>query len=225
MKLLIVEDQIELVKSIQSYLTNEGYICEYAYDYNTALEKLSVYEYDCIVLDINLPDGSGLDLIPIVTRKNNNTGILILSANQELNDKIDGLEKGADDYLTKPFHLAELNARLKSIIRRKKHDGKNEILINEISINLDSKSVYIDEIELKLTKKEYELLLFFLSNRNRVLTKNSICEYIYGDFIDQLDSFDFIYSHIKNLRKKLLNAGCDDYLKTIYGVGYKFNVS
>lgn len=223
MKILIIEDEIDLAQSIESYFKQEGYICEFANDLNSAIEKVSIYLYDCIILDLNLPDGNGLDLIQYL--KNENTGILILSANQQLEDKVSGLNKGADDYITKPFHLAELNARVKSIIRRKTFNGKNEIILNEILIDLDAKLVKINQEEIQLTKKEYELLLFFISNKNRVLTKNAICEYIYGDFIDQLDSFDFIYSHIKNLRKKLIQEGCQDYLKTIYGVGYNFKVS
>lgn len=225
MKILIVEDEFELAESIESYFKQEGYVCEHAPNLKIAIEKVSVYEYDCIILDINLPEGSGLSALEALGNKKESTGTLILSANQLLDDRIDGLNRGADDYLTKPFHLAELNARVKSIIRRKQHKGSNEININEIKINLDSKQVFINEEEVRLTKKEYELLLFFISNKNRVLTKNSICEYIYGDFIDQLDSFDFIYSHIKNLRKKLISAGCEDYLNTIYGVGYNFKIS
>lgn len=223
MKLLIVEDEVELSKSIESYFKQEGSVCEAVGLLKDAIEKVSVYEYDCIILDINLPDGKGLSLIQYIKNKDK-VGILILSANQQLEDKLEGLDLGADDYLTKPFHLSELNARVKSIIRRKIHKGSSIIELNEISIDLNAKQAYIDNEELVLTKKEFELLMYFVSNKNRVLTKSSICEYIYGDYIDNLDSVDFIYSHIKNLRKKMISAGCNDYLKTVYGVGYNFKV-
>lgn len=223
MKLLIVEDEQELSKTIESYFEQEGNVCEVVGTLNEAREKVNIYEYDCIVLDINLPDGKGLDLIKTIQDKDK-VGVLILSANQQLEDKLEGLNLGADDYLVKPFHLSELNARLKSIIRRKQYQGKSQFSVNEISVNIDAKQVDVNNQEVELTKIEYKLLLYFLSNKNRVVTKSSICEYIYGDYMDNFDSVDFIYSHIKNLRKKLISAGCEDYVKTVYGVGYKFKV-
>lgn len=224
MKLLVVEDELELSKSIESYFKHENVVCEVVGTLRAAIEKVSVYEYDCIILDINLPDGKGLELFQYIKQRDK-VGVLILSANQQLEDKLEGLNLGADDYLTKPFHLSELNARVKSIIRRKQYLGSSRIEVNEISIDIDAKQAYINNDELTLTKKEYELLMYLISNKNRVLTKSSICEYIYGDYIDNLDSVDFIYSHIKNLRKKMIAAGCTDYLKTVYGVGYNFKVS
>lgn len=205
------------------YLESEGYICETANDYQKASEKVNVYEYDCIVVDITLPKGSGLQIIEELKEKKSEAGIIIVSAKNSLDDKLKGLELGSDDYLTKPFHLSELNARIKALIRRKSFDGKNEILLNEIKIDLPSRSVYIKNGLITLTTKEYELLLFFISSKNKVITKNAIAEHLWGDDMDQSDSYDFIYTHIKNLRKKMLEKGCEDYIKTVYGIGYNFS--
>ena len=204
------------------YLESEGYICETANDYQKASEKVNVYEYDCIVVDITLPKGSGLQIIEELKEKKSDAGIIIVSAKNSLDDKLKGLELGSDDYLTKPFHLSELNARIKALIRRKSFDGKNEILLNEIKIDLPSRAVYIKNSLITLTTKEYELLLFFISAKNKVITKNAIAEHLWGDDMDQSDSYDFIYTHIKNLRKKLIDAGSNDYVLTVYGSGYKF---
>ena len=220
MKVLIVEDEVALVDSIESYLTGEGYICDRALDFSKASEKISLYQYDCILVDITLPDGNGLDIIREIMDKKLDSGIIIISAKGSLDDKVDGLQIGADDYLTKPFHLSELNARIKSIIRRRKFEGRNEIIFNEITILPDSATVSVYNNLLELTKKEYDLLVYFISNINRVLTKSAIAEHLWGDNIDMADSFDFIYTHIKNLRKKILDKGGNDYIKTIYGLGY-----
>lgn len=206
------------------YLESEGYICETANDYQKASEKVNVYDYDCIVVDITLPKGSGLQIIEELKEKKSEAGIIIVSAKNSLDDKLRGLELGSDDYLTKPFHLSELNARIKAVVRRKSFDGKNEISLNEIKIDLPSRSVYIKNNLLTLTTKEYELLLFFISAKNKVITKNAIAEHLWGDDMDQSDSYDFIYTHIKNLRKKMLEKGCEDYIKTVYGIGYNFSV-
>ncbi len=206
------------------YLESEGYICETANDYQKASEKVNVYDYDCIVVDITLPKGSGLQIIEELKEKKSEAGIIIVSAKNSLDDKLRGLELGSDDYLTKPFHLSELNARIKAVIRRKNFDGKNEISLNEIKIDLPSRTVYIKNNLLTLTTKEYELLLFFISAKNKVITKNAIAEHLWGDDMDQSDSYDFIYTHIKNLRKKMLEKGCEDYIKTVYGIGYNFSV-
>lgn len=223
MKVLIVEDEKPLSDSISNYLKQEGYICEIALNFDQADRKIAGNSYDCIVLDIGLPDGNGLNLIKTLKENKMNDGVLILSARNSIDDKIKGLEIGADDYLTKPFHLAELNARIKSIFRRRNLSGSNEIVFNEIKINTDEKQVYINDKALTLTRKEYELALFFVSNKNRVLTKESIVEHLWGDNVVMADSFEFVYTHIKNLRKKILECGGSDYIKTVYGLGYKFS--
>jgi DNA-binding response OmpR family regulator len=222
MKILIVEDEKDLRESITSYLKQEGYLCESAANYLDAHEKIMVYDYDCIVVDIMLPGGTGLDLIKELKKAKMQGGVIIISANNSLEDKIKGLEMGSDDYLTKPFHLSELNARVKSIIRRRTFQGNSEITFNEIKIVPESREVFVHDKPILLTTKEYELLLFFISNKGRVIPKDSIVEHLWGDNIDQADSFDFIYTHIKNLRKKLIQSGCKDYLTTVYGIGYKF---
>ena len=225
MKVLIVEDEVPLAESIENYLNQEGYRCELAYTFAKASEKVNLYNYDCVVVDIGLPDGSGLNLIEEIKKSKSNAGIIIISARNALDDKIDGLEIGADDYLTKPFHLSELNARVKSLIRRRSFNGSNEIICNEIAIHPDNFEVFVNCQALTLTKKEYNLLLYFLSNKNRVVTKESIAEHLWGDNMDLIDSYDFIYTHIKNLRRKMIDKGGNDYIQTIYGTGYKFNIN
>ncbi len=222
MKILIAEDEKSLSESIVNYLQQEGCICETAFDYRTASAKLEIYAYDCVIVDISLPDGNGLNLIRQIKKKEGQTGVIIISAKNSLDDKVDGLEIGADDYITKPFHLSELNARLKALDRRRNFEGEKEIKINELLLVPDIQTVKINNQRIDLTKKEFDLLLFFISNKNRVLTKDAIAEHLWGDNIDSSDSFDFIYTHIKNLRKKLIERGCTDYIKTIYGMGYKF---
>jgi len=222
MKVLIIEDEKALSDSIVEYLKVEGYRCEVAHDYQTAVEKINLYKYDCALVDINLPDGSGLDVIRELKSLKVSCGIIIISARNSIDDRIDGLEIGADDYLTKPFNLSELNARIKSVIRRINFSGSNIIEFNELKIDTASLEVWVSGQLLELTKKELDLLLYFLSNKNRVLTKESLGEHVWGDYADTLDSFDFIYTHIKNLRKKLLKKGSADYIQNVYGVGYKF---
>lgn len=223
MKVLIVEDEKPLADSISKYLKQEGYLCEIALNYNQAQDKIADCEYDCIVLDIGLPDGNGLDLIKVLKSNQSHDGILVLSAKNSIDDKINGLELGADDYLTKPFHLSELNARIKSIFRRKNFSGSIEIQFNEITINTSRKQVLVNSKPLNLTKKEYELLIYFISNKNRVVTKLSIVEHLWGDNVIMADSLEFVYTHIKNLRKKIVECGGNDYIKTVYGLGYKFS--
>ena len=223
MKLLIVEDSRELSESISAYLTKEGYVCEQAYTYFEAIDKLAAFRYDIVLLDIMLPDGNGMDVLLAVRDLPVRPGVLIISAKNALDDKVRGLDLGADDYLTKPFHMPELNARLKAIYRRRHFEGRNELVFNEIRINTDTLEVTVCGERLNLTRKEYELLLFFLANKNRVLTKQTIAEHLWGDHMDFSDNFDFVYQHIKNLRKKLTAAGGNDYLTNIYGVGYRFN--
>ncbi|ASK31410.1 DNA-binding response regulator [Chryseobacterium sp. T16E-39] len=223
MKILIIEDNKELAQSMSYYLEEEHYICECAFNYNEALERLSFNTYDCLLLDIMLPDGNGLNLLNYIKNEKINSGVLIISAKDALDDKIKGLEKGADDYITKPFHLPELHARLRAVYRRKKMDGYNDVRFNEIILNTDTLEVFIHETRLEVTQKEFELLLYFLVNKNRVLSKQSIANHLWGDYTDNLANFDFVYQHVKNLRKKIATAQGNDYVETIYGLGYKFN--
>ncbi|MFI5151175.1 MAG: response regulator transcription factor [Bacteroidia bacterium] len=225
MKILVIEDEESLADAIVSYLKEGGHTCELATDYATANQKSEIYDYDCVVVDITLPGtGSGLDIIASLKKRGSEAGIIIISAKNSLDDKISGLDLGADDYLTKPFHLSELNSRIKSIIRRRNFKGSNEVIFEEISIIPEEMQVLINGKHVLLTKKEFDLLLFFISNKNRVVTKESIAEHLWGDEMDAADSFDFIYSHIKNLRKKLIEKGSEDYIQTIYGMGYKFGI-
>jgi DNA-binding response OmpR family regulator len=221
MKLLLVEDQDELAKSIKNYFAAEGDVCEVAPNLSKATEKLHGYEYDVLLLDLMLPDGDGLSLLKLVRQNWDQLGVVIISAKNALTDKLAGLELGADDYLPKPFHLAELNARAKAVYRRRKEGGSKTISFNEILINLETREAFVHDLQLDLTRKEYELLHFFIVNQNRLLTKQSIAEHLWGDYMDTADSFDFVYQHIKNVRKKILKAGGKDYMKTVYGVGYK----
>ncbi len=225
MKVLLIEDEKELSGSITEYMQKENYLCEAVLTYEDAIEKINLYEYDCIIVDINLPDGSGLNVIRALKKLKSETGIIIISARNSVDDKISGLEIGADDYLTKPFHLPELNARIKSIIRRRSFGGTNEIIFNDIRILPEQMMVSVNDQTIILTKKEYDLLIFFISNKDRVLTKESIAEHLWGDEMDMADSFDFIYTHIKNLRKKIMEKGGEDYIRTIYGMGYKFTAA
>jgi len=222
MKILIIEDEIELLAAMSNFLTKETYICELAENYAKADEKLSVYEYDIILLDITLPDGNGFDLLKSIKKHQKKAGIIIISAKNSLDDKIQGLDLGADDYITKPFYLSELNSRIKAVLRRKQFDGTSILTYNEISVNTESKSVTINGHAIILTKKEYDLLLFFMINKDRVLTKEAIAEHLWEDNIDMADTYDFIYTHLNNLRKKIRVAGGSDYIKTLYGMGYKF---
>lgn len=225
MKILIIEDEKTLSDSIVEYLDGEGHLCEVVYTYMDALEKIELYQYDCLVVDINLPDGSGLDIIRQLKKLSIPGGIIIVSARNSLENRIEGLEIGADHYLTKPFHLAELNAHLKSIHRRISFGGSNELVVNEIRLVPDEHRVFVNDQELVLTPKEYDLLLFLVSNKNKIITKAGLAEHLWGDYMDTADSYDFIYTHIKNLRRELLKKGCRDYIKTIYGLGYKFDIS
>ena len=222
MKILLIEDEKALSASIASYLKKENSIVETAYTFEEAISKAGINVYDCILVDLMLPDGDGLDIIRELKQGRNETGIIITSAKDSLDDKLTGLETGADDYLTKPFHLAELNARIKSLIRRKQHSGDIIIRNGEIEVNTSTSEVRINSEKIDLTRKEYELLVFFLSNKGRVITKESIAEHLWGDFIVEADTFDFIYTHIKNLRKKIENKSGKNRIKTVYGMGYKF---
>jgi len=222
LKLLIVEDDRSLRSAINDYLRMEGHICEMAQNYREAIFKAGDNRYDCIILDIGLPDGSGLDIIRELKKNMVTDGILILSAKDSLDDKLKGLKIGADDYLTKPFHFAELSARINSIYRRNNLLGQNEIIFEELRVNTSDNQAFVNNKQLNLTRKEYDLLLFLMTNRNRVITKESIVEHLWGDDVTLTDSFDFVYTHVKNLRKKITGEGGRNYIKCIYGFGYKF---
>jgi DNA-binding response OmpR family regulator len=221
-RILIIEDDKSLLFSINDYLKMEGHICEIAQNFSQGLMKAVDNRYDCIILDIGLPDGNGLNIIRELKSDKVSDGILILSAKSSLDDKLLGLKIGADDYLTKPFHFAELSARINSIYRRNSFSGLNEISFNEITVNTSDKQAYVNNELLNLTRKEYDLLLFFVTNSNRIITKESIVEHLWGDEVILTDSFDFVYTHVKNLRKKITAAGSKNYIKCIYGFGYKF---
>ncbi len=222
MKILIIEDEIELLLAIGNYLTKENYICELAETFLKASEKAAIYEYDIILLDITLPDGNGLELLSTIKKYNTRAGVIILSARNSLDDKITGLDQGADDYITKPFQLSELNSRIKALLRRRNYNGSNNVVFNEILIDTDSKSVTIHDRLLTFTKKEYDIILYLVINQNRVLTKEAIAEHLWDDNIDLADTYDFIYTHLNNIRKKIKAAGGADYIRTLYGMGYKF---
>ncbi|MDJ1473042.1 response regulator transcription factor [Cytophagaceae bacterium DM2B3-1] len=222
MKILIIEDEKGLSESISDYLTKEGFVCEVASNYWEAEEKVNLYYYECVVVDLMLPGGDGYDIVGMLKKIAVTTGIIIISARNALEDKIKGLELGSDDYLTKPFHLSELNARIKSLIRRRHFGGNTEITYHEIRVQTQSRKVFVQDEETPLSRKEYDLLLYFLSNVDVALTKSSIAEHLWGDNIDTVDSLDIVYSHIKNLRRKLLEKGSTDYIQSIYGIGYKF---
>jgi DNA-binding response OmpR family regulator len=222
MKILLVEDEVELARSIIKFLTEQEYLCEWAANIEDATEKIGLHVYDCILLDLNLPDGNGLHLLELLRKDKKEEGVIILSANNSLEDKIRGLHIGADDYLTKPFHLSELAARIFSIVRRNQFNHSNIIRQNELEIDLLAKSVLVGKKTVTLTKKEFDLLIYFLGNKNRVLSKSTLAEHLSGDFADMLDNHDFVYAHVKNLKKKLTEAGCDNNLKTVYGTGYKW---
>lgn len=224
MKIIIVEDEKELSKSIAEYIASDNYIIDYAYNYSDSEEKINLNTYDCALIDLMLPDGSGLGLVEIIKKVQPKCGIIIITAKDALDDKLTGLEIGADDYLTKPFHLAELNARIKSVIRRRKFEGFDEIIINEMMISPEKREVKIDEKFVELTRREFDILIFFISNKEKVLTKEAIVEYVWGDDVNSFDNFDFVYTHIKNLRKKLIEHGANDYIDSVYGIGYKFSL-
>lgn len=225
MKVLIIEDNEELAENIHGFLVREGYVCEFCYSHADAQRKLNAFKYDCIILDIMLPDGNGLNLLKYMKTEKIESSILIISARNSLDDKVTGLELGADDYLTKPFHLTELHARLKAIYRRKNLHGDSMITFEEISVNTDTMEARVNGQVLELTKKEFDLLLYFLVNKNRVLTRQSIAEHLWGDYTDNLSNFDFVYQHVKNLRKKITGAQGKDYIGTVYGLGYKFDTN
>jgi DNA-binding response OmpR family regulator len=223
LRILIIEDEKSLSESMAAYLSSQDYHCDIAEDYATAAHKTEYNDYDCILLDITLPGGNGLKILEQLKEDKKSDGVLIISAKNSLDDKIKGLNLGADDYLSKPFHLSELNARIAAIIRRKKFDGNSILQFDCISIDTQQKTVTVENKPVELTKKEYELLIYFVSNKKRIISKEAIAEHLWGN--DMAGNFDFIYTHIKNLRKKLMDAGDADFIKSVYGMGYKFTAS
>jgi DNA-binding response OmpR family regulator len=222
MKILIIEDEPEIADDIKQYFMSNGIQCEKAKNYREAIERINMYSYDCILLDLKLPDGEGFEILKELKTLQKEEGIIIVSAQEALESRIKGLNLGADDYVTKPFHISELFARTLSVIRRKKFLGYNVVSFNEITIDIFDKSVRVNSTLLDMTKTEIELLLYLIANQNRVLSKSAIAEYLSGDLADMLDSYDFVYTHIKNLKKKIALAGGGEYIKTVYGTGYKW---
>lgn len=224
MKILIVEDEKELALDIAQYMSGENYLCEIASTYFQALEKISLYQYDCIILDLMLPGGDGLKILDTLKEQRKSDGVIILSAKNALEDKIKGLQLGADDYLAKPFHHSELAARIHSVIRRKQFDNSDVITLFELRIDLPAKTVTVNDKSVLLTKKEFDLLVFFIGNKNKVISKSALAEHLSGDIADMFDNHDFVYAHVKNLKRKLTESGYNNYLKTIYGTGYKWEI-
>lgn len=224
MKLLVIEDEASLLKSIVEFFTQEDFLCETASSFSEGVKKAEDFQYDCIILDINLPGGSGLKILEYLRQHKKDDGVIIISARDSLDDKIAGLNLGADDYLTKPFHLSELNARVKALIRRKYAGGLDMLEIGNLRVNLSSRCVTCANRQILLTKNEYDLLVFLLNNKERVVGKQAIAEHIYGDQADNLPSFDFVYSQIKNLKRKLKDKACADIIQTVYGLGYKLSL-
>ena len=222
MKILIIEDEKDLAFNMADYLSKQNYLCEQAYTFDEALQKINLYAYDCILLDLMLPGGDGLKILAALKKQQKQEGVIIISAKNSIDDKVAGLQLGADDYLAKPFHLPELAARIFSLIRRKQFANANIIEANEIEIDLLAKTVTVSSNAVVLTRKEFDLLLLFIGNKNRVISKSALAEHLSGDIADMLDNHDFVYAHIKNLKRKLTDAGCNNYLKTIYGTGYKW---
>ena len=223
MKLLLVEDEAALRSTLIDALRQSGYVVEVAADFAQAYDKIKVYRYDCVLLDLTLPDGNGLDLLRALKADNSPAGVLVISARDGLDDRVAGLDLGADDYLVKPFHISELNARLRAIIRRRRFQGQNHLLFRDLVVWPEQAEVLVHGEPLTLTRKEYDLLLYLLANPGRVLTKEAIAEHLCGDSVDATDSFDFIYTHLKNLREKLQEKGAENYIRTMYGVGYKLS--
>lgn len=221
MKILIIEDEKELLGVLQRSLEKEGYLIESSSDFHSALDKIVSHEYDCILLDIMLPGGSGLELLSEIKKLNKDEAVIIISAKDSIDDKVNGLELGADDYLAKPFHLAELNARVKSAIRRKNQNGNNLLNFRNISVDPDNRTVNVEGAELPLNRKEFDLFYYFLTNAGRLITKTAIAEYVWGDHAEESNNLDFVYYQIKNLRKKLNDSQAEVDIQSVYGVGYK----
>ena len=221
MKILIIEDDLSFQEILRKTLEKERYIVEVAPDYRTGLTKLSDYTYDCILLDINLPDGNGLNLLRELKEMKKTGSLIIISARDTIEDKVEGLDLGADDYLPKPFHLAELLSRIKSVLRRSNKCGEQLIGYGNVKVNPHSFDVWVDDAKVDLTRKEFDLLLYFLQRPNRIVSKNMLAEAIWGDHFDDVDNYDFVYAQIKNLRKRLTALNTNIEIVAVYGMGYK----
>ena len=222
MKLLIVEDDHSLREIMHRALTGEGYVVEIASTYFDACDKIAGYSYDCILLDIMLPDGNGLRLLEQIKALDKDDRVIIISARDSLDDKIEGLDLGADDYLPKPFYMAELSARIKSVMRRGAGAVNRTMSAGNIVLDLQSRQVTIDGNAVALLKKEFDILLYFMQRPDHIVDKAVLAESVWGDHIDMVDNFQFVYAQIKNLRKKLADAGASMNIKAVYGFGYKF---
>lgn len=222
MKLLIIEDDASLREIMQRALLAEGYVVECAPTYFDACDKIAGYSYDCIMLDIMLPDGNGLRLLEQIKSMGKNDRVIIISARDSLDDKIEGLDLGADDYLPKPFYMAELSARIKSVLRRGNGAVQNSMNAGNISLDLQSRRVSVGGKDVPLLKKEFDILLYFMQRPGHIVDKAVLAEAVWGDHIDMVDNFQFVYAQIKNLRKKISEAGADMNIKAVYGFGYKF---
>ncbi len=221
MKILVIEDERDMLENIQQTLEKEGFVVEGVSTYRQAMEKIGVYEYDCILLDISLPDGNGLEVLQELKKQGLSDGVIIVSAKNSLDDKLEGLNLGADDYLPKPFHMAELNARVKAVIRRRKMSGANLLELGNVKMDMDNRTASVEANLLDLNRKEFDILMYLGTNKDRLVSKSALAEHVWGDYIDQADNFEFIYSQIKNLRKKLKSSGADLEIKAVYGIGYK----
>ena len=224
MQILIVEDEESLMESMVSYLELEGFRCERAPDYHTAVCVLDKHDYLCMLIDLNLPGGDGLDLVKLARENQSESGIIIISARNAIEERVEGLDAGADDYLVKPFHLSELVARVHSVARRTRMKGGEMLSFGAITVSPEEHTCYVNNKKVDLTRKELDMLMFLMSNRNRVVTKESIADYLWGEYGGGYGSYDFVYTHLKNLRRKLQDAGCPDYVQNIYGIGYKFSL-
>jgi DNA-binding response OmpR family regulator len=223
MKLLLVEDNLELLNSMVDYLTHENHVCEMAPTFEEAREKLTLFNYDCIILDIMLPDGNGINLLKLLKKEGVESRIILISAKNSLDFKVTGLDEGADDYVIKPFHLSELYSRIKAVTRRNNKSTQSTIQFKEIVVDLLSMEVRVNDTTIVLTRKETNLLIYFLNNQNRILSRQAIAAHLWGDYTDNFDNFDFVYQHVKNIRKKITVAGGEDYISTVYGFGYKIS--
>ncbi len=223
MKILVIEDEEALRDNIVKTLEKENYVVETAHDFQTAEQKAGIHDYACILLDIGLPGGSGLEILAELKRQNRTEGVIIISARNSLDDKVKGLNLGADDYLAKPFHLADLHARVKSVIRRKKLEGSRFLIYNNVKLDAEQRMVWVNEKEILLKRKEFDVLLFMMANKNRLVHKSSLADHVWGDYINDASNNDFIYSQIKNLRKRLKEEGADISVQAVYGIGYKLS--
>lgn len=221
MKILIVEDDRSFQEILRSTLERERYVVEVAPDYRTALIKTRDYEYDCILLDITLPGGSGLEVLRRLKEMRRTGRVIITSARDTVEDKIAGLELGADDYLAKPFHLAELLARIRSVLRRQHPGGEEWVAFGNVRVNPVTFQTLVDGTPLELSRKEFDFLLYFMQRPQRIVSKSMLAEGIWGDHFDDVDNYDFVYAQIKNLRKHLAAAKADIEVQSVYGMGYK----